>query len=116
MAGFRLKRIYEKPSKNDGYRILIDRLWPRGIKKKNTEIDEWIKDIGPSHDLRKWFGHKPSRFKEFAGEYLKELESRKGDLERLRKLTETRSICLLYSARDPEHNHAKVLIAKRQNL
>ncbi|MBX2930339.1 MAG: DUF488 domain-containing protein [Chitinophagaceae bacterium] len=104
-----IKRIYEQPDKNDGYRILIDRLWPRGIKKETAAIDEWIKDIAPSDVLRKWFGHKPELFEEFKNRYKKELATQTSVLKRIQQIAKKQKITLLYAAKDTEHNNAVVL-------
>lgn len=104
-----IKRIYAKPDKSDGYRILIDRIWPRGIKKKDAKLDEWNKDIAPSSELRKWFGHKDERLDEFAKRYKNELRQKKVVLERLKKIAADRNLCLLYGAKNEVHNQAVVL-------
>ncbi len=104
-----IKRIYEPPSPLDGYRVLIDRIWPRGVKKNGAKLDEWNKDIAPSTELRKWFGHIPERFDEFSLRYQRELDSQKNDLLRLRNIAQKENLCLLYSARDTVHNQAVVL-------
>lgn len=104
-----IKRIYEPPSPLDGYRVLIDRIWPRGVKKNGAKLDEWNKDIAPSTELRKWFGHILERFDEFSLRYQTELDSQKNDLLRLGNIAQKENLCLLYSARDPLHNQAIVL-------
>lgn len=107
-----LKRIYEPAAPEDGYRILIDRLWPRGISKQDTAIDEWLKEIAPSPELRKWFGHMPERFAAFSDSYIRELEE---DLSRIKlaakisELSLEQQVTLVYAAKDPVHNHANVL-------
>lgn len=103
------KRIYEKPDAHDGYRMLIDRVWPRGIRKEDAKLDEWNKDIAPSTALRKWFGHKKERFEEFARRYSNELQHQTAELDRLRKITEIGKLCLLYGAKDEKLNQAVVL-------
>ena len=107
----RIKRIYEspKPSPGDGKRILVDRLWPRGLRKEDVVVDEWIRDAAPSSELRKWFGHDPSRWQEFKKRYKHELEGRKGLVERLKAEAAAGTVTILYSARDTEHNNAVVL-------
>jgi uncharacterized protein YeaO (DUF488 family) len=104
----RIKRAYAPASPADGVRVLVDRLWPRGVKKASAKFTFWMKDIAPSPRLRIWFGHKPERFKEFAGRYKKELTGnpRVGEL---RRLARGRAVTLVYGARDPEINHAVVL-------
>jgi uncharacterized protein YeaO (DUF488 family) len=110
-AMIRMKRIYEseKPSPDDGKRILIDRLWPRGLKKEDVVIDEWLKELSPSNELRKWFGHDPARWQEFKERYRRELEGKADILEKLRKDTKKSTVTLLYAAKDTEHNNAVVL-------
>ena len=104
-----IKRIYEKPEAADGYRMLVDRLWPRGIKKEAALLDEWNKDIAPSAELRKWFDHKEERFKEFADLYQQELETKESELSRIIAIAKRENITLLYGAKDPKVNHAVVL-------
>jgi uncharacterized protein YeaO (DUF488 family) len=103
-----IKRAYEPAAPADGIRVLIDRLWPRGVKKVDAKFTYWMKDIAPSPKLRVWFGHKPERFKEFAGRYKKELTGNSRVAE-LRNLARGRTVTLVYGARDPEVNHALVL-------
>ncbi len=104
-----IKRAYEQPSRNDGARILVDRIWPRGVSKKKAALDEWFKDIAPSPDLRKWFGHDPERFAEFRRRYRAELKSNKVAVKHMRDLMKKGRVTLLYGAHDEEHNHARVL-------
>lgn len=107
-----LKRIYEPATDEDGYRILVDRLWPRGVSKQAAAIDEWMKDIAPSTELRKWFGHRPDRFAQFADYYIRELRQ-ESTCERLATkiddLVLEQHVTLVYAAKDSEHNHANVL-------
>lgn len=106
MKNIEIKRVYESPSSTDGVRILIDRLWPRGIKKSELLMDDWIKDLSPSQDLRKWFNHDPSKFKEFEKKYTEELnENEKIWLPLIKKYLQGK-ITLLYAAHDSEVNHA----------
>ncbi len=105
----KIKRIYEPASPDDGKRIYIDRLWPRGMKKEEVKIDEWLKEISPSDSLRKWFGHDPSKYKEFKRRYRKELEKHSEILERIRKEGKKETVTLLFSAKDVEHNNATVM-------
>jgi len=105
----RLKRVYEKPSRMDGSRILVDRLWPRGLSKERAAVTLWLKDVAPSTELRKWFGHDPARWKQFQARYRKELRQKKDALTLLRQKARTRTITLVYAARDEEHNEALVL-------
>ncbi|HMR93833.1 MAG TPA: DUF488 family protein [Chitinophagaceae bacterium] len=104
-----IKRAYEPPSREDGYRVLIDRLWPRGIKKEALHLDEWDKSLAPSGDLRKWFDHRDERFEEFSKRYKKELESQQENLERLKKIAASKGLTLVYGARNTESNNAVVL-------
>ena len=105
----RLKRAYEPPAPDDGTRILIDRLWPRGIKKTDAAIDEWMKEIAPSTELRKWFGHDPARWHEFRRRYQSEIRHHSEELDRLRALAQHGRITLVFSAHDEAHNDAVVL-------
>lgn len=104
-----LKRIYDEPHPNDGYRLLVDRIWPRGISKENAKLDEWNKEIAPSNELRKWFGHKPERFQEFTARYKVELKEKKEVLQQIKQRASQQKICLLYGAKDEKHNQAVVL-------
>ncbi|HMA70215.1 MAG TPA: DUF488 domain-containing protein [Xanthobacteraceae bacterium] len=108
-ASIRLKRAYDRPAAGDGKRVLIDRLWPRGIKKADAAIDEWMKELAPSTALRKWFGHDPARWHEFRRRYLKELQQQSEQIDRLRTLARQGPITLVFSARDEAHNDAVVL-------
>ena len=110
MTEIKIKRVYEDPSDTDGYRVLVDRLWPRGISKQAAAIDEWLKEIAPSAALRKWFGHVPERFIEFKKLYREELKSHTSELKRLKAMDETRTVTLLYGAKDPKMNQAVVLM------
>lgn len=105
----RLKRAYEPASGSDGVRILVDRLWPRGLRKEDALLDDWMKDIAPSTELRKWFGHEPSRWAEFQHRYKAELRQHGEALDRIRALARTKTVTLVYSAHDEEHNDAIVL-------
>ena len=104
-----IKRVYEEASENDGYRILVDRLWPRGVSKEEAKLDEWDKIIAPSTELRKWFDHKEERLQEFEIRYKEELLQQEEELNRLRKIATTKKITLLYGAKDPVINQAIVL-------
>jgi uncharacterized protein YeaO (DUF488 family) len=108
-VNIRLKRAYERPAADDGVRILIDRLWPRGVSKADAAIDQWAKDIAPSTALRKWFGHDPARWQEFRRRYAKEVHQHPERLARLRALAKQGPITLVFSARDERHNDAVVL-------
>jgi len=105
----RLKRSYEPPDASDGQRILIDRLWPRGVSKANAALDEWMKELGPSTELRKWFGHDPPRWEEFQRRYREELRAKPELLTHLRSLARNGVVTLVYSAHDEAHNDAVVL-------
>ena len=105
----RTKRIYEEPSADDGLRVLVDRLWPRGISKEEARIDRWEKDLAPTTELRRWFGHDPAKWEEFLQRYRAELEDRKELLSRLRGEANDGTVTLLYAARDEEHNNAVAL-------
>lgn len=104
----RIKRIYHAPSRNDGYRVLVDRLWPRGINKEKAGIDLWLKDSAPSDELRKWFNHDPQKWDDFKKRYFAELENKQGILDPvIEKLEE--DVTLLYGAKDEQHNNAVAL-------
>ena len=105
----RLKRAYEPPAAEDGRRILVDRLWPRGVRKADAAIDRWLKDIAPSTELRRWFGHDPSRWDEFQRRYRDELSGKAELLDELRALAHEGPVTLVYSAHDEQHNDAIVL-------
>ena len=105
----RIKRVYDATGQDDGYRILVDRLWPRGISKEGAHIEEWLKEIGPSNELRKWFGHEPTKFPEFKRRYEKELHGQADLLKHIRDLAKKQRLTLVYGAKDEEHNQAVVL-------
>src|SRR5574337_739817 len=107
---FQIKRVYEKPAKNDGTRVLIDRLWPRGLKKEEAGIDYWMKEIAPSDTLRKWFAHKEERWHEFKSRYMKELKDKNELLKQLIDLGKKKKVTLLYAAKNEETNNAQVLL------
>jgi uncharacterized protein YeaO (DUF488 family) len=109
MRKINVKRIYEEPSDDDGYRVLVDRLWPRGISKNTAKLDDWNKEIAPSSGLRKWFDHKEERFEEFTHQYKEELKLKEEALNALRELSEHKTVSLLYAAKDPHLNQAIVL-------
>lgn len=104
-----IKRAYEASSPHDGTRVLVDRLWPRGVKKTDAHIAEWLKEVAPSSELRKWFGHDPVRWEEFRRRYKAELAGKKELLARLRELAGRGRLTLIYSAHDEAHNQAVVL-------
>ena len=107
----KLKRAYEPVESTDGKRILIDRLWPRGVSKSEARVDEWLKDLAPSTELRTWFGHDPQKWEEFRKRYIKELSSpdKTGLLEDIARRARRETITLIYSAKDTEHSDVKVL-------
>jgi uncharacterized protein YeaO (DUF488 family) len=105
----RIKRVYEEPDHEDGTRILVDRLWPRGLTKEKAKVDLWLKDVAPSTELRKWFAHDPARWTEFQTRYREELKSNKEPLSLLEQATAKGTVTLVYGARDQQHNEAVVL-------
>ena len=105
----KIKRVYEKPDKEDGIRILVDRLWPRGLTKEKASVDIWLKDIAPSTELRKWFDHDPAKWKEFRKRYLQEIKKDKKQSSLLKEQMKKRMVTLVYGAKDEEHNEALVL-------
>lgn len=108
-AKLSIKRIYDDPASDDGYRILVDRIWPRGVSKEDAALGAWLKEVGPSTELRKWFGHDPERFEEFRRRYRSELDGNPA-VETLRAAIEDhKHVTLLYGAHDREHNQAVVL-------
>jgi len=109
MPRIQLKRVYERPSRTDGLRVLVDRLWPRGLSKERAAVKIWLKDLAPSAELRKWFNHEPAKWKEFQSRYRKELRGKKATLDILRAESKERLVTLLFGARDEEHNQAVVL-------
>lgn len=109
MAEPRLKRAYDPPAAADGRRVLVDRMWPRGLKKSAASIDLWLKDLAPSTELRRWFGHDPRRWNEFCARYAQELSAQGDALEMLRRLLREGEVTLLFAARDAEHNNAVAL-------
>jgi uncharacterized protein YeaO (DUF488 family) len=104
-----IKRVYEEPSTSDGKRILIDRLWPRGLTKEKAKVDLWLKDIAPSTELRQWFGHAPSKWNEFKKRYHDELKKNREIIVKLIEQLKTGKVTLVYGAKDEEHNDAVVL-------
>ena len=110
-SGIRVRRVYDPPSPDDGARVLVDRIWPRGLRKDAARLDEWAKDVAPSTELRQWYGHDPARFGEFRVRYLSELYGgpQRAALGRLRALASARPLTLLTATRDVEHSQAAVL-------
>jgi uncharacterized protein YeaO (DUF488 family) len=108
----RIKRIYEQTAEEDGFRILVDRLWPRGLSKKKAKVDLWLKEIAPSSELRKWFSHDPDKWEEFKKKYEQELLTKQPLLKEIRQMeTQEETVTLLYSAKAMEHNNAVALKA-----
>jgi len=105
----KIKRVYEKPSKEDGTRILVDRLWPRGLTKQKAAIDLWLKEIAPTTELRKWFAHDPKKWIEFKKKYLQELKENKEQISIIKERLKQGPVTLVYAARDEEYNEAQVL-------
>jgi DNA-3-methyladenine glycosylase len=105
-----IKRIYDNPSELDGYRILVDRLWPRGVSKEKAALDMWLKDVAPSSDLRTWFGHKKEKYAEFKVRYEAELDNNPALTQLKDELKKHKVVTLLYAAHDPAINHARVLL------
>jgi uncharacterized protein YeaO (DUF488 family) len=104
-----LKRAYEKPDRQDGFRVLVERLWPRGLKKEAVALDLWLKDVAPSPELRRWFGHDPARWEEFCRRYWSELAEKSEVVEFLREHVQQGPVTLVYGSRDQEHNAAVAL-------
>jgi uncharacterized protein YeaO (DUF488 family) len=104
-----IKRVYDPASSSDGYRVLIDRLWPRGVSRQSAKLDDWMKELAPSTELRHWFGHEPARFEEFRRRYIAELRDERPRLTALRRRARGGRLTLVYSAHDTEHNDAVVL-------
>ena len=104
----KIKRVYE-PAEKGEFRVLVDRLWPRGVSKEKAKIDLWLKDISPSDGLRKWFSHDPSKWSEFKRKYFKELKAKSELIQRIRLIGKTKNVVLVFSAKDAEHNNAVAL-------
>jgi uncharacterized protein YeaO (DUF488 family) len=111
----RIKRVYDQPAESDGTRILVDRVWPRGLTKQRAAVDIWFKDIAPSAALRKWFGHVPERWDEFRGRYMAELRANPEAVDRLVEFTTSRPVTLLFGAHDSERNNAVALAKYLEN-
>ncbi len=109
MREVRVRRVYDPPEPDSGRRVLVDRLWPRGLTKEKAALDAWVKDVAPSTELRKWFGHDPDRWEEFQRRYRQELEAHPGAVQELIDAAGTGPVTLLYAARDERHNEAVVL-------
>ena len=108
-VGVRTKRVYEPADPGDGYRVLIDRLWPRGVSRERARLDEWARELAPSDELRHWFDHVPERFDEFRARYRDELAAQGERVAELRRRGRERRLTIVYGARDPDHNNAVVL-------
>ena len=109
MAKIRLKRVYEEPAPDDGRRILVERLWPRGLSKERAAVDLWVKDLAPSPELRRWFNHDPARWDEFQRRYFTELREKEDAVEELRRKCRSETVTFVYAAHDEEHNSARLL-------
>ena len=109
MPAVTVKRAYEPAGEEDGYRVLIDRIWPRGVSKERARLDEWARELAPSTELRRWFGHDPARFEEFRRRYIEELAAEGDKLDELRRRSSSGKVTLVHGARDSEHNDAVVL-------
>ena len=105
----KLKRVYESPSPKDGLRVLVERLWPRGLTKERAAVDLWLKDVAPSAELRKWFGHDPARWEQFQERYRQELREMNDAVQLLRQKVKESTVTLVYAARDEDHNGALAL-------
>jgi uncharacterized protein YeaO (DUF488 family) len=112
-----IKRVYDKPLRKDGLRVLVDRLWPRGLSKDRAAVDLWMKELAPSTELRKWFEHDPAKWQQFQSRYRKELTEQKDALKLLKEKAKKQTVTLVYGARDEEHNGAlalKNILARRK--
>jgi uncharacterized protein YeaO (DUF488 family) len=116
MAKIECKRVYDPPAREDGLRVLVDRLWPRGLSREKASVDEWMRELGPSDELRKWFAHDPARFSEFKRRYKAELREHRDELRDLAKRAKRERLTLLFAARDAEHNNAVVLAEALRSL
>ena len=105
----RLKRAYERPSPDDGFRVLVERFWPRDLDEKHAKVDLWLKEVAPSPELRKWFGHDPAKWEQFQKRYWKELEEKEEAVQLLKQKGKQGTVTLVYAARDEEHNSALAL-------
>jgi uncharacterized protein YeaO (DUF488 family) len=106
----RAKRVYDPPEPGDGYRVLIDHVWPRGVSRERANLDEWARELAPSADLRRWFDHVPERFDEFRSRYRRELNDQRERLDELRRRARKGPVTIVYAARDREHNNAAVVV------
>lgn len=108
-VGVRVKRVRAPAASDDGYRVLVDRLWPRGVKRQGVAMDAWMRDLAPSDELRRWFGHRPERWEDFRRRYEEELQGRRAELSELRRRARQGVLTLLHDARDEERNNAQAL-------
>lgn len=109
MKAIKIKRVYDDPARGDGYRILVDRVWPRGVSKEDADLDDWLKELAPSTELRKWFDHDEKKWTEFSKKYRRELEDKEDQIQKIRDKAGYRIVTLLYGAKDEKHNQAIVL-------
>jgi uncharacterized protein YeaO (DUF488 family) len=109
MLDVRIKRIYDEPDPSDGYRVLIDHVWPRGISRERARLDEWARELAPSNELRRWFAHDPARFEEFRARYRGELVDQRDHLLELARRARSHPVTIMYAARDQQHNNAVVV-------
>jgi uncharacterized protein YeaO (DUF488 family) len=105
----KLKRAYDPPAKEDGFRVLVDRIWPRGVKKEELALDLWLKEVAPSGQLRKWFGHDPAKWPEFCKKYEAELKEKEDNIRLLKEKRDQGTLTLVFSAKDTKHNNAVAL-------
>ena len=113
----KIKRVYDAPSANDGYRILVDRLWPRGMTKAKAKIDLWAKEVTPTDSLRKWYSHTPEKWPEFKKMYKNELKERLEELDKIKQIEKKKkTVTLVYAAKDTKHTHALVLLGILEKL
>jgi uncharacterized protein YeaO (DUF488 family) len=110
MMTVKIKRVYEEASKDDGFRILIDRLWPRGVSKEKAAIDLWLKEVSPSTELRKWFGHDPEKWEEFRTRYFKELDRAKDAVDQIRRQAKKGTVTLIYGTKAEPYSNAEALL------
>ena len=114
VSSVQIKRVYEDPSPSDGYRLLVDRVWPRGVSKERAQIDDWARDLAPSSELRKWYGHRPDRYEAFRERYLAELEERTEAVRELLWRTAGKKLTLLTATKDVDRSNAQVLAGRLQ--
>lgn len=110
MYSIQIKRVYEPAVETDGYRMLVDRLWPRGVSKDRAKLDEWNKEIAPSTELRKWFGHEEDKFEEFERKYRNELKLKTEELIRIKSIALKQNVCLVFAAKNPQLSQVRVLL------